>query len=145
MASNVFNTYNGDGSYSTTYNKIKTLDADTSNSLVFDNKRHSIWTHGEEYGYSRSISISSSGTGNFVNGVSISNDNNAYTITVSKGYAVDTLSGTKSSGQDLVSDITKSNGTITITYTKSSSLSVSSITNIAISLSCNFFFYFTFH
>jgi hypothetical protein len=124
MASNVFNTYNGDGSYSTTYNKIKTLDADTSNSLVFDNKRHSIWTHGEEYGYSRSISISSSGTGNFVNGVSISNDNNAYTITVSKGYAVDTLSGTKSSGQDLVSDITKSNGTITITYTKSSSLSV---------------------
>ena len=52
MASNIFNTYtSGDGSYTTTYNKIKTLSGDAPYSLIFDKSRHSIWTQGTEYGY----------------------------------------------------------------------------------------------
>jgi len=126
MASNIFNSYaGGNGSYATTYNKIQTLNDDLQNSLIFDTKRHSIWTKGEEYGYSNAIFISDNGSnGNFINGVSISYDKNAYTITYNKGYAFDTLSGTKGDN-NLVSNITASNGTITITYIKSSDLSAS--------------------
>ena len=56
---------------------------------------------------------SSSGSGNFVKSIS----SNGHTITYTMGYAVDTLAknGTNSTG--VITNITKSNNTLTVTYT----------------------------
>ena len=52
MSANLFNTYTGgDGSFAKSNAKLSALTGDATYSLVFDTKRHSIWTQGTEYGY----------------------------------------------------------------------------------------------
>ena len=108
MASNIFNIYTGgNGSYTTTYNKIKTLTNDTPYSLIFDKSRHSIWTQGEEYGYGFK-GLSSSGSGDLVTNITSSEGIvtisyiSSSTLSVSSADDANTLDGT--SKGDLLTD-----------------------------------------
>lgn len=95
MASYLFNTYTGGTSYTKSYAKIQTLTEEQSNTLVFDKSRHSIWTHGEEYGYNKTLKTDGTSytSGSFVAYLKEDNDN----IIVSYGnnvkYATNLLGG----------------------------------------------------
>lgn len=56
---------------------------------------------------------SSSGSGNFVKSIS----SNGHTITPTMGYAVDTLAKNGTNGDGVITNVTKSNNTLTVTYT----------------------------
>lgn len=61
------------------------------------------------------VSVSSTGTGNFVKSIT----NNDHAITYTMGYAVDTLAQSVTDGisSGVITNVTKSNGTLTVTYT----------------------------
>lgn len=115
MASYLFNTYTGGTSYTNSYAKIKTLTEEQSNTLVFDKSRHSIWTHGEEYGYNKTLKTDGTSytNGFFIAYLSEDKDN----IIVSYGnnvkYATNLIGGQKGSipYQNSASTTTFLNGT----------------------------------
>lgn len=59
------------------------------------------------------VSVSGSGNGNIVKSIS----NNDHAITYTMGYAVDTLAKNGTNGNGVITNITKSNNTLTVTYT----------------------------
>ena len=115
MPSQLFNTYTSNvttASYTNTYNKIKALEDDPFNSIVFDRNRHSIWAQGEEYGYTgfKNLTVNSSY-------LTAPEFNHSNYINNREGYARRFIDGVK---------YDKDNDSITVSYTYAyeSSLSI---------------------